>query len=116
MAPPGLCGFARGLGSQFAECQELLQGSKAGSLDGRGVELQGEEGPGGVVDQRGGEDGVGIGEVGEADHLLDHGGFETADAGQTPAGLTISSTRNCSWVLVGAKVRWYSAINSSNSS
>ncbi|MGA2182993.1 MAG: hypothetical protein ABSH47_08185 [Bryobacteraceae bacterium] len=50
------CSIAGGLRGQFAKREELLQGSKAGSLDGRGVALQGEEGPGGVVDQRGGED------------------------------------------------------------
>jgi hypothetical protein len=49
--------------------------------------LQGDEGTGGVVDQGGGEYGVGIGRAGEADQLLEHGGFETADPGEPPAGL-----------------------------
>jgi hypothetical protein len=76
----------------FAECQELFEGAVEGTLGGRGVALQGEEGAGGFVDQRcgkpgGGEQGVGIGRVAEADHLLDYGGLEAADAGETPARL-----------------------------
>ena len=79
--------IAGSLSLQSAEGQELMQGAIAGSLGGRGVALQGEEGTGGVINQRVGEDGVAIGRVAKADHLLDYGGFEAADAGETPAGL-----------------------------
>jgi hypothetical protein len=58
-----------------------------GSLGGRGVALQDVKGAGGVVDERGGKLGIGIGGVGRVEHLLDDGVFETADAGEPPAGL-----------------------------
>jgi len=110
------CGVTRGLGLQFVELQELIEGSKGGSFDGGGTALEGGEGAGRVVAQRTAHHGVCVGGAAVGDHVLDHLGFETTEAGETPTGLAISSTMNCSWVLVGWKVRWCSATNSSNSS
>ncbi|MGA3025908.1 MAG: hypothetical protein ABSF98_14155 [Bryobacteraceae bacterium] len=70
----------------------MFQGATAGPLGGRGIALQG-------------ADGVGIGGAGRADHLLNHDRLEAANAGGPPAGLTISSTRKRSCVVVGAKAR-----------
>jgi hypothetical protein len=74
---------------RFAKLQELLPGSKGGSLDGRGVTLQGVEGSGsgGVVAEGGDHHGVGIVGSAAGDHVLNGLGFQAAGAGETPAEL-----------------------------
>jgi hypothetical protein len=80
-------GIAGGAGLQPAEGQELIEGAESGSLEGGGVALQGGEGAGGVVAQGGDHHGVGIGGVAVGDHVRDEPDFQTADAGEAPAGV-----------------------------
>jgi hypothetical protein len=80
-------GVAGGLGLQFAAGLELFHGPIAGSLGGRGVALEDKEGTGHVVQQEAPEGAFVVGRGVAGGHIVDHVGFDAADAGETPVGL-----------------------------
>ncbi|MGA3028166.1 MAG: hypothetical protein ABSF98_25745, partial [Bryobacteraceae bacterium] len=80
-------GVAGGLGLQFAAGLELFHGAIAGALGCGGVALKDKEGTGHVVQQQAAEGAFVVGRGVAGGHIVDHVGFDAADAGEAPVGL-----------------------------
>jgi len=80
-------GVAGGLRLQLAAGLELFHGAIAGALGCRGVALEDKEGTGVVIQQQATEGAFVVGRGVAGGHVVDHVGFDAADAGETPVGL-----------------------------
>ncbi|MGA3028593.1 MAG: hypothetical protein ABSF98_27930, partial [Bryobacteraceae bacterium] len=81
------CGVAGGLRLQLAAGLELFHGAIAGALGCGGVALKDKEGTGHVVQQQAPEGAFVVGRGVAGGHIVDHVGFDAADAGEAPVGL-----------------------------